>query len=68
MYSAMFLITSGMSLLGANLLVGFPYLILVSVMFAKWVSVEEQELTARFGEEYLEYMKGTGRIFPKVRL
>lgn len=68
MYSAMFLITSGMSLLGANLLVGFPYLILVSVMFAKWVSVEEQELTARFGEEYLQYMKGTGRIFPKVRL
>lgn len=68
MYASMFLITIGMSLLAANLLVGLPYLLLVWVMYARWVEVEEAELQQKYGAAYGEYMQLTGRLVPKMRI
>ena len=33
----------------------------------KWIRGEEQELLKRFGKDYEEYMKKTGRFLPKIR-
>jgi protein-S-isoprenylcysteine O-methyltransferase Ste14 len=66
MYAAMFLITSGMFLLAANLLVGLPYLIAVTFMYLIWVGPEETGLIAAFGAEYREYILHTGRLLPRL--
>ena len=48
------------SFLLAGLMIPIPYLIYIKL-------VEERELEARFGEEYLSYKKSTPFILPKMR-
>ena len=66
MYAAMFLVTGGMFLLAANLLVGIPYLLAVTAMYLKWVGSEETSLLAEYGAEYREYSRQTGRLLPRL--
>ncbi len=46
-----------------------PFLVLVSLawipIYFIWCIAEEKDLTVRFGDEYLEYKRNTGFIFPK---
>jgi protein-S-isoprenylcysteine O-methyltransferase Ste14 len=67
MYAAFFIIGIGFALLSANLLVGVIYLAPLSVMYVARVSREEQMMIERFGDAYREYMKRTGRLWPRVR-
>ena len=56
---AQFLITS-------NWIVGLSGLIPWLLLYFTRVPLEEKMLREQFGEEYLEYMTQTGRIFPKL--
>jgi protein-S-isoprenylcysteine O-methyltransferase Ste14 len=37
------------------------------LMYAFRVSKEEEMMISRFGETYRQYMKKTGRIFPRLK-
>ncbi len=66
MYIALNSFSFGEALLTANfLIIGFS--ILVILLFPFVVRKEEQMLLDTFGEEYSEYMKRTGRFFPRIR-
>jgi len=66
MYTALILFFFGLSLVSANLLV-IIFAVLLMVAFPFWVGVEEEKMIEVFGEEYIEYMKRTGRFFPSIR-
>jgi protein-S-isoprenylcysteine O-methyltransferase Ste14 len=66
MYSAFFVIGIGFGLLSANWLIGIIYLAPLLVMYATRVSTEEKMMIDRFGDSYREYMKHTGRLFPRL--
>ncbi len=65
MYTTLNLFSISVSLITANLL-----LILLAISIAIpffWIArAEEELLIEQFGEEYLEYMKITGRFFPRL--
>ena len=64
-YGAVALLVLGFSLAAANwfiLLAGALSVALLVVRTAR----EEQELVARFGDDYRDYMRRTGRFFPRL--
>jgi protein-S-isoprenylcysteine O-methyltransferase Ste14 len=66
MYTVLMLFTLGLSLVTANLiLILFAVLLLLGFPF--WVRIEEEKMIETFGEEYIKYMKRTGRFFPPIR-
>ncbi|MHA2285959.1 MAG: methyltransferase [Candidatus Thorarchaeota archaeon] len=65
MYTVFCLLSLGMSLVTANMLV-ILFAVLLTVAFPWWVRVEEQMMIETFGDEYIEYMDRTGRFFPKL--
>jgi protein-S-isoprenylcysteine O-methyltransferase Ste14 len=67
MYSAFFTIGFGFLFLSANWIVGLLYLGTLMLMYAFRVSKEEEMMISRFGETYRQYMKKTGRIFPRLK-
>jgi protein-S-isoprenylcysteine O-methyltransferase Ste14 len=48
------------------LLIGIPLLILITFYSIK-IPKEERELKNNFGKKYLEYMKTTGGLIPKIK-
>jgi protein-S-isoprenylcysteine O-methyltransferase Ste14 len=65
MYTTLNLFSLSVSLISANLLL-IIFAILVTIPFYWIVKAEEELLIEQFGEEYLAYMKTTGRFFPRV--
>jgi protein-S-isoprenylcysteine O-methyltransferase Ste14 len=66
MYTAIFIIGIGISLLSSNWIVALSYMIPVICMYLVRISDEEKMMIEQFGNEYVEYMKKTGRIIPKI--
>lgn len=66
MYAQIFLWTIAQVLIVSNLLAGFSGIIAFTILYFVRVPHEEKMLTENFGDEYIEYMKETGRIFPKL--
>ena len=66
MYTTLNLFSLSVSLISANILLIF-FAISVAIPFYWIVRAEEELLIGQFGEEYLEYMKTTGRFFPRLR-
>ena len=66
MYTALNAFSFSISLTTSNLLV-IIFATLVIVPFPWIARAEEQVLLETFGEEYREYMKRTGRFFPRIR-
>lgn len=65
LYSGMIVWAGGLALLTANwLFVGIA--VLMCVAFVLRMPKEEQMMIDKFGDEYREYMKRTGSIFPKI--
>ncbi len=54
-----------LSLVAANWFMGLASLS-VLVMLIVRLPKEEEKLIERFGDEYREYMKRTGRLLPKI--
>jgi protein-S-isoprenylcysteine O-methyltransferase Ste14 len=65
MYTVLNMFSFGVSLVTANLLT-IIFAILVIIPFPFVVRKEEQMLMETFGDEYVEYMKRTGRFFPRI--
>jgi protein-S-isoprenylcysteine O-methyltransferase Ste14 len=53
------------TLLTANWLIGIGCLVVLAMLVIR-TSKEEQVLIERFGQQYLDYMAGTGQFFPKI--
>ena len=48
-----------------NWIAGFSFIVVMMPHYLLRVNKEEQMMIDQFGDEYEEYMKTTGRIFPK---
>lgn len=66
MYTAIFIIGIGISLLSSNWIVALSYMLPVICMYLIRISDEEKMMIEQFGNEYVEYTKNTGRIIPKI--
>jgi protein-S-isoprenylcysteine O-methyltransferase Ste14 len=65
MYASVYLIYVGFLILTANWLVGVLLLAPFTLLYISRVRSEEQMMLEKFGEKYQEYMKKSGRLFPK---
>ncbi len=65
LYSGMILWAGGLALTSANWIF-VAIALLVGSVFLIRVPREEQMMVDEFGEEYREYIKRTGRVFPKI--
>ena len=66
MYTSLFLSLSAILLLTRNWLVGGIPLVGLSVILLMRLPREERAMTEKFGDEYREYVKRTGRFLPRV--
>ena len=66
MYLGIFVYTIGLCLISLD------FLVILFFAFSIWVNYnripsEEQMMIEQFGDEYLEYMKKSGRLIPSFR-
>lgn len=66
MYTALFMMGLGWSLLTANWFIGFPLSVAIILVVLSRVQNEENVLIELFGDEYRNYMLHTGRFLPKL--
>lgn len=67
MYAAIWLFGCAQGLLLSNWLAGWAAVVAFAPMYFLRTPREEAMLCEVFGQEYRDYMRQTGRIFPKVR-
>ncbi|MHC1681246.1 MAG: protein-S-isoprenylcysteine O-methyltransferase [Methanomassiliicoccales archaeon] len=67
MYTSLWLWALSMPLLLQNLVAGTIFLVVFGSFYVARVPIEEAHMTERFGEEYEEYMEGTGRLLPRLK-
>jgi protein-S-isoprenylcysteine O-methyltransferase Ste14 len=65
MYAQIWLWTIAQTLIVSNVVAGFSGLIAWGILYFIRVPNEEKMMVENFGDEYIEYMTQTGRIFPK---
>ena len=65
MYTVLSMFSFGVALVTANFLT-IVFAILVFILFPFVAKKEEQMMIDTFGEVYVEYMKRTGRFFPRI--
>lgn len=66
MYAQIFLWTIAQILIVSNWIAGFSGVVAFAILYFIRVPQEEKMLTENFGDEYIRYMKDTGRIFPNL--
>lgn len=67
MYSALTVFMTSVSLLSANLIIISSHALTLLSLYNR-IGKEEKMMEKRFGEEYLEYEKHTGRLLPRIPL
>ena len=65
-YAAVLLILGSIFFLSANLLVGLGWIGMTILEVSSRIRYEELLMLEYFGEQYREYMKRTGRLFPRL--
>lgn len=65
-YTAFILILGSTLLVSANWLIGLSWIGMTSLEIVSRINFEEALMIEYFGDQYREYMKKTGRLFPKV--
>ncbi len=65
MYTSLFVFTVAVLLASANWLIGLPGLIALTVIVVNRIDAEEALMMERFGDEYRQYMRRTGRFLPR---
>lgn len=65
-YSAFILILGSTLFITSNWLVGLCWLVMTTWEVASRIEVEESLMIEYFGDQYLEYMKQTGRLLPRI--
>ncbi len=67
MYTYFTMMAISTALISANLFVGVFGIAAWTLLYIVRIDDEEAMLLEEFGEEYREYMKRTGRLFPKLK-
>ncbi|MBL7996437.1 isoprenylcysteine carboxylmethyltransferase family protein [bacterium] len=67
MYAQMWLWTIAQVLIISNVIAGLSGIIAFAIFYFMRVGREEKMMIGTFGDEYVEYMKLTGRVFPKCK-
>lgn len=67
MYTQIWIWTIAQVLIVSNLYAGFSGIIVWGIVYFIRVPNEEKMMIEHFGNEYLEYIKQTGKVFPKVK-
>jgi protein-S-isoprenylcysteine O-methyltransferase Ste14 len=65
-YSAFLMILGATLMISANWLIGIAWIGMTVLEVASRISFEENLMLDFFGDQYREYMKHTGRLFPKI--
>ncbi len=65
MYAAHILWAIAQIMILHNWLAAYPFFLTVTLQYLTRVNSEEEMMIEKFGEEYKQYMLGTGRILPK---
>jgi protein-S-isoprenylcysteine O-methyltransferase Ste14 len=65
-YSSFLLILGSTFFISANWFIGGTWIMMMALDINNRIEVEEQLMISRYGEQYIEYMSSTGRIFPKL--
>jgi len=68
MYTVLYIHLLAILLLTANWFVGGIFLLMQTVIIALRLNNEEATMLEKFGDDYREYMKHTGRFLPKLGL
>jgi protein-S-isoprenylcysteine O-methyltransferase Ste14 len=68
MYASIFLWGIAQGLLLPNWLAGWCAFVTFAVMYFVRTPREERMMCEFFGEQYRDYMRGTGRLFPRIRV
>ena len=66
MYLVYFIFNLGLFLICLNLIL-FIIILLGLIVITSRMRVEEEMMIEQFGDQYRDYMKQTGRLFPKLR-
>jgi protein-S-isoprenylcysteine O-methyltransferase Ste14 len=67
MYVAFFILHIAVFLIVANWIIGISWIVFLLVIIIIRIKPEENMMLVRFGKEYEEYMKRTGRFFTKLK-
>lgn len=65
-YTAFLLILGSTFFISANWMIGLAWISMVILEIASRIQFEESLMIEYFGDQYREYMKRTGSLFPKV--
>jgi len=65
-YTAFLLILGSTLFISSNWLIGFCWIGMTTLEIISRINFEEALMIEYFGDQYREYMKKTGRLFPKV--
>lgn len=66
MYAAHLLWAVAQILILHNWIAGFSFILVMVPHYLIRVGIEEKMMIGQFGDEYINYIKDTGRIFPKM--
>jgi len=67
-YTAFLLILGSTLLISANWFIGLAWIGMTVLEVASRIRFEESLMLEYFGEQYREYMKRTGRLFPRIKV
>ena len=65
-YTAFLLILGATLLISANWLIGLSWIFMTLLEISSRIHFEESLMIEYFGDQYREYMRRTGRLFPKI--
>lgn len=65
-YASFLLVLGSIFLVSANWFIGGTWIMMMALDIRSRIEIEERLMIARYGEEYLQYMSRTGRIFPEL--
>ncbi len=65
-YAAFLLILGSPTLISANWLLGGLWISMTAVDVVSRIRIEEDLMLSRFGDEYREYVRRTGRVLPRI--
>jgi protein-S-isoprenylcysteine O-methyltransferase Ste14 len=67
-YTAFLLVLGSTLLISANWFIGLGWIGMTVLEVVSRIGFEENLMLEYFGEEYREYMKRTGRLFPRIKV
>ena len=68
MYTAFYMLHIATFLMLTNWFIGITWLVGLTLIIISRVKREEEMLAKRYGQQYINYLKNTGRFIPSINL